>query len=307
MRGGRELKTLTILAIVVFLGIGNGFAQDMQVLDQVKKEIMSLESGAGDVWDYSGSGGYVFRFSQDVLGDSTSEIFVNASVRPNVWHVFTGSDSKNYIGDIKISGSGFLLHRDDQSATLLDTYQADALEKYIIEQKITASGIQKSVRKVREDATEEEYQAILNRQTSNNTVWVSPKMEGILLYDLLNQPSPKWFDFNPDKTQVRNGYYRLPGDEGRISEFENVFTPKAALEALNQALGISQPVDKRTTATPSRPAETTLVQHPQSAASPSLTATQTKSALPDFPIVPVAIVGTVIVGIVFYLLRRKST
>lgn len=291
--------------MVALLGIRIGFAQEMQVLDQVRKEIMPLEDGAGDVWDYSGSGGYVFRFSQDVLGDGASEHFVNVSVRPNVWHVFTGSDSKN-IGDIKMSGSGFLLRRDSQSATLLDTYQAGALEKYVIEQKITANGIQKSARKVGEGATEEEYQAILNRQTSDNAAWVSPKMEGILLYDLLNQSLPKWFGFNPDKTQVRNGYYRLPGDEDRISGFENVFTPKVALEALNQALRIpQQAVDKRTAATPSSLAQTSPVP-PTTTPSPTAAAA-TKSTPSSLPIVPTAIVGVVIVEIALYFLRRKST
>lgn len=305
-----------LLAIAALLGTDIGFANESQVLDQVRKEIASLENGAGDVWDYSGSGGYIFRFTQDVLGDDSPDSFVNVSVRPNVWHVFTGNESRKYIGDVKMSGSGFLLRRDGQSTTLLDTYQVDALEKYVVEQKITSAGIQKSARKVGENATQEEYQAILSRQESDDTSWVNPKMEGILLYDLLNQSSPDWFDFNPDEAQVRNGYYRLPRDDGRIGEFQNIFTPKVALKALNQALGETQRSHQKMTAphggsaqstpVPTVPALASVKQSsPQPTASPTPTA-EIKSS-PGFPFVPVAIVAAVIVGIVMLILRRKST
>ncbi len=56
------------------------------------------------------------------------------------------------------------------------------------------------------------------------------------------------------------------------------------------------------------PAAATPVQQPKSTApaTPSPTVAETKSS-PGFPIVPVAIVGAVIVGIVLYLLRHKST
>jgi hypothetical protein len=299
------------MTVAAIFGMGVCFAQDMQVLNQVRKEIASLENGAGDVWDYSGGGGYVFRFSQDVLGHDSPDSFVNVSVRPNVWHVFTGNESKKYIGDVKMSGSGLLLRRDGQSTILLDTYQVDALEKYVVEQKITSAGIQKSARKVGEEATEEEYQAVLNRQLSNGTTWVTPKMEGILLHDLLTQPSSNWFAFDPDAAQVRNGYYRLPGDEAKINTFESSFTPKVALEALNRKLGASRTTEDETALTTSNPGRSTpapaIVQQltPQPTTSPTPTTVETKPS-PSFPIIPVAIVGVVIVGIVLFILRRKS-
>ena len=51
-----------------------------------------------------------------------------------------------------------------------------------------------------------------------------------------------------------------------------------------------------------------LTQQPQSTApaTPSPKKTETKSAPSGFPVLPVAIIGVVIVGIVLYLLRRKS-
>lgn len=301
---------------MTFLGIKVGFALDAQVLDEIRKEVMSLEDGAGDVWDYSGSGGYIFRFKQDVLSDGASESFVNLSVRPNVWHVFTGSDSKNYIGDVTIGGSGFQLRRNDDSATIIRVYEDGAFEKYIIEQKITAIGIQKSARKVGEQATEEEYQAVLNRRLSDGTEWVAPKMKGILLYDLLNQPSPDWFDFDPDKAQVRNGYYRLPGDEGKISAFQSTFTPKVALEALNHKLAALRPTEDeaawsldspaRSTPTPAIASREAVEEStPRPTTSPTQVTSRTESSS-GFPTIPVAIFVAVILGIVIYVLRRKS-
>lgn len=50
----------------------------------------------------------------------------------------------------------------------------------------------------------------------------------------------------------------------------------------------------------------TPVQQPKPVDSPSLIAAETKPAPPSFPIVPVAIVGAVIVGILIFILRRKS-
>jgi hypothetical protein len=57
--------------------------------------------------------------------------------------------------------------------------------------------------------------------------------------------------------------------------------------------------------TTSAPSSTTLDQRPKSASSPTLSAATKPS--PDFPTVPVAIVAAVIVGIVLFILRRKST
>lgn len=294
---------------MTLLGIGIGLAQDRHVLYEVRKEVMLLENGAGDIWDYSGSGGYVFRFRQDVVGDGAAESFVNVSIRPNIWHVFTGSDSNNYVGDVTIAGSGFQLRRDSTSATIIRAYEAGAFEKYILEQTISSTGIQKSTRKVGAEATEKEYQAVLSRQTPDNTTWVAPKMEGILLYDLLNQAPPKWFEFNPDKAQVRNGYYRLPGDEDTISRFKNAFTPEVALRMLNHKLGIS-PVEAETVTTPSNqthstdaPPTTAPVQKHTPSPTPMV---ETKPIPSEFPLV-LAILAAVIVGILIFIFRRKSS
>lgn len=63
-------------------------------------------------------------------------------------------------------------------------------------------------------------------------------------------------------------------------------------------------LETETTSTTPVPSANKMNQQPKSAASPMPAETQSS---PGFPIVPVAIVGAVIVGIVLYLLRRKST
>lgn len=81
------------------------------------------------------------------------------------------------------------------------------------------------------------------------------------------------------------------------------FLPEVTKEAASKA-----PTPSPTAApTTPVPPTTTPVQQPQSTApaTPSPTAAQTQSSR-GFPIVPLAIGGAVIVGIVLYLLRRKS-
>ena len=163
------------------------------------------------------------------------------SVRPHVWSVFMGPNLDHYVGELDIRGSGFLVQTDGQSRTLLDAYQSDAQHKFIVEQTITPNGVQRIARRVGKDATEAEYQAVVIHNPSADTTWIAPRMEGILLYDLLTQASPTWFEFDPDNTQIRNGFYRFPRDDIRVKGMESSFTPEVALAKVNQHLGIVQP------------------------------------------------------------------
>ena len=238
-RGGK-LKTRHVSVAALLAMVASAAAANAQILEQVKREVTSLQGTAGDVWANSGSGGYVFRFSENVIGDSAPELFVNISTRPNVWAVFTGANSDRYIGQVEIRG-GFLLQSNGQSATVLDTYQADAQHKYIVEQTVTSSGVQHIAREVGKDATQAEYEAVLHRNASDNTSWIVPKMEGILLYDLLTQTSPTWFRFDPYKVQIHDGFYRFRRDDMRMKQLAASFTPEVALNAVNHKLGIIQP------------------------------------------------------------------
>lgn len=230
------MNTIKTLAVLFLFTNGSCFSADDQILDQIQKEVTSLQGAASDAWESSGGGGYVFRFSQDILGDNAAEDFINASIRPDAWHLFTGESPKRYLGTVRISGSGFLMRREGEITTLLDSYQAGVLEKFVIEQRISSSGIQKIARKVGENATEEEYQAVTNNTETTNTVWITPNVNGVLLYDFLSRPDAKWFRVNLDEAELRDGYYRIKGDDNRIKQFGASFTPQTALKLLNRKI-----------------------------------------------------------------------
>ncbi|RYD82244.1 MAG: hypothetical protein EOP84_09700 [Verrucomicrobiaceae bacterium] len=299
-------------------------ALDRSVYGTLESELEALIDGAGDVWAYSGNGGYVFKFEKDVSGGPEPELFVNFSLRPEVWHVFTGGDNKVPIGKIMFPSFDFKQSAKENGRTrILRAYSADSYASppfepfgnYILEEIITESGIASKIRKVGVDATVVEFNDLRREAGSETISWAKPSVQAITLRDLLLEPDANWSDFDPDETQVRNGYYRLPRDEAQISALESTFTPKVALEALNQKFGVSQRT--RDGVPPasngprrSTPAPATASPAAESASQPrasTISATVETEATPRFPILPVTIAGVVISGIVLYLLRRNST
>lgn len=317
--------TRIILALFLTLPLASLLALDRSVYATLENELKTLVNGAGDVWAYSGNGGYAFRFEKDVSGGPEKELFINFSVRPNVWRVFAG-ESNTLLGEVEFASFDFIHSKKEGGQTrILRSYSADSYAEppfepfgnYVLEQIITESGIESKVRKVGVDATESEFSDLRLGNESGNITWAKPAVQAIALKDLLLEPDANWFDFDPDKAQVRNGYYRIPGDEARVSAFEGTFTPKVALEALNQKLGATRPPEveaalpsgssARSTPTPAMASQEAVGEAtPQPTTSPTQVTSETESSS-GFPIVPVAIVVAVIVGIGIYILRRKST
>ncbi|MDK3160317.1 hypothetical protein QPK87_27715 [Kamptonema cortianum] len=317
--------TRIILTLLLALPLSSLLALDRSVYVTLEKELETLVDGAGDVWAYSGNGGYAFKFEKDVSGGPEKELFVNFSIRPNVWHVFAG-ESNTLLGEVEFASFDFMHATKEGGQTrVLRSYSADSYAEppfepfgnYVLEQTITESGIESKVRKVGVDATESEFSELRLGTESEKINWAKPAVQAIALKDLLIEPDASWFEFDPDEAQVRNGYYRLPGDEARISGFESTFTPKVALKALNQKLGVSQPNEDdaastsgspvRSTPTPAMSSPATVEKStPQPKTSPTPAAVEAESSS-SFPILPVAIAGAVILGIAIYVLRRKST
>lgn len=317
--------TRIILTLLLTLPLASLLALDRSVYATLENELETLVDGAGDVWAYSGNGGYVFKFEKDVVGGPEKELFVNFSVRPNVWHIFTSGDKRALIGEIMFPSFDFIHSKKEGGQTRkLRSYRADSYAEppfepfgnYVLEQIITESGIESKVRKVGVDATENEFNELRSGTESETISWAKPAVQAIALKDLLFEPNASWYEFNPDEAQVRNGYYWLPGDVARISAFASAFTPKVALEALNQKLGVSRPNEGDSASTSGSPVRSTPTpamaepagvkdSTPQPKTSPTPATVETESSS-SFPILPVAIVGAVILGIVIYVLRRKS-
>jgi len=96
--------------------------------------------------------------------------------------------------------------------------------------------------------------------------------------------------------------------EQQGADFRDINTIKRAIMLVSGQGDTPQAATPAATAaqTTSVPPTAMPVQQPKSAASPSPAAAEPKSS-PGFPVLPVAIVAAVLVGVVLYLLRRKST
>lgn len=290
------------------------WALNRAAYESLQEELKTLIDGAGEIWAYSGNGGYILKFEKDVSGDSGKELFVNFSVRPNLWHVYTGNDEGKLIGAIEFPSVDFIhTSKEDGRTRILRSYSADSYAEspfepfgnYVLEQIISNTDIKSKIRKVGVDATENEFNSLKLGMLPVGLTWAKPTVQAITMGDLLLKQDIEWFEFNPDNAQVRNGYYRLPGDEDRIGEFEKTFTPKVALKILNQKLEIAQPIDKEIDTIPGSSAQATSappVQQTQSATSPTQ-AHETKSTPTRFLVISVVIVVAALNF--FWLLLRK--
>lgn len=57
-------------AVIVMLAIAQAslLAMDRSMYSALESEVKTLVGGPGDIWAYSGNGGYVFKFEKDVCG-----------------------------------------------------------------------------------------------------------------------------------------------------------------------------------------------------------------------------------------------
>ena len=271
------MKTIIFITSLL-VTVSSISAVEREIFAQLKNEVTQLVDSAGDVWAYSGNGGYAFEFTKDVLGDNGKEKFVNFSLRPNVWYVFSSDKTPHHIGQIEFPSFDFIISAKNKGQTrIFRAYSADSYAKppfepfgkYVLEQVISQAGVQHQLRTVGKDATAEEFDSLKYRNFADGTAWAKPNLQATLLHDLLTKESSDWFKLDTSNIQLRNGYFRLPDDQKQISEFERTFTPKAALRLLNQKLNIQDsshetptsasttPLD-RTTAPPSTPKETPI-------------------------------------------------
>ena len=302
--------TKIIIAIVITLSLATAkiFAQEHAVYAVLENELKPLVDGPGDVWAYSGSGGYIYKFEKDVCGSAEKEVFVNFSVRPNIWHIFTGGVNKIRLGEILFPSFDFKHTAKENGMTqVLRSYSADSYAtppfepfgKYVLEQIISESGVKSKVRQVGVDSTEGEFKNLEAEADSAKVTWAKPEIHATTLQKLLLEPDALWFDFDPNEAQERNGFW-FPGDAPRVSAHAVTFTPKVALESLKQKLAVPVATNDNGAITSEHPS--------QSTANPTMTSPT--NAEPQsrvgFPILSVAILALVVVimGIVISMMRR---
>jgi len=297
-------------------------ALDRSVYKSLKGELDVLVNSAGDVWAYSGKGGYVFKFEKDVSGGPENEIFVNFSVRPNVWQVFAGGENKILLGEVEFASFDFIYSKKENGQSrILRSYEADSYAvppfepfgKYVLAQIITESGIDSEILKVGVDTPKSKFDDLKFGVESENISWASPDVQVITLESLLLESDASWFSFEPDEAYIKYGYYRLRGDEARFSAFESSFTPKVALEALNQKLSVtirSENDAALSSSDSTRPRTSPVLPSPDTAEKSTLQPTtslapETESSS-GLPFMPVAIFVAVILGIALLIIHWKS-
>lgn len=223
-------------------------ASDDPWLTFLKRELSPLVDGPGDVWAYSGKGGFIFLFEKDVLGDRRKEMFVNFSIRPDVWYVFTGEDGKKFLGEVVFPSLNFIFSRGEGTATIVSSYSADSYAeppfdrfgKYVVEQIISETGVKKGYRKVGRDVSEDEFRMIAGGdvQGSEKYQWANPEIRAVTVFDFLTRSKPDWFKVDIDAVKIRNDYYFPDNSDLKIERIPGDFTPGAAAKSLNKLIGI---------------------------------------------------------------------
>jgi hypothetical protein len=182
--------TRIILTFLLVFPSASLLAVDRGVYEVLKNELKTLVDGAGDVWAYSGNGGYVFKFEKDVSGGAEKELFVNFSVRPDVWYIYTGGDERRLIGDIMFPSFDFIhIAKENGITRILRSYSADGYAthpfepfgKYVLERVISDTGIESKIRKVGLDATESEFNDLRLGTQSAIITWAKPAVQVIAL------------------------------------------------------------------------------------------------------------------------------
>ena len=235
-------------------------------------------------WQYSGSGGYIFKFELDVAGNHSPETFVSLSIENSFhyvrWFVFIDRNSgynTEYLGELNFPNFTFNLANKNQGrSTVLQPYQPDSYAEpplkpfgtYIREQEISEEGIKRHIREV----GNEEYRALRNDSDNpEGVVLQTPKVEYISLRELLMDEHPEWLELGDYEEWVKPaGHFvhvqdaalireiLMTSDEARIKELIGYFTPELAIELLESILGASVEEEPEFFHTPQEPSAVTV-------------------------------------------------
>ncbi len=254
------------------VGVEQAVDKSSEALDKViyEKLLDIIYDRSKEGWEYSGSGGYMFRCTFDVAGDKNPETMVRFSIEtPPRWFLFSDSttnDNKKYLGELNLPGIGGMniSNKNKGISKLFETYYTtfyvrvpynfDAtpfkpFEGYILEEEISEEGIKKYVRVVGKDATIKEFLA-LSRYKDNpeGVIYLIPKTEFISLWNLLMDKDPEWLEFRFEEWVSPHGHFLhrqdavkvnevvMTSDEERIKELIGNFTPELAIEHLQSRI-----------------------------------------------------------------------
>lgn len=291
------------------------FADQNAAIDNYIKPIIASIANdpnvGGWTWETHGNGGYLLRMEMDVNGDGHDEIFLTSSLTAvkrsadwRVFHVDTSGAMRPYARSIEVPADS-VWPSSDEAAPSLIYVAAPSLEREQANEAATFPVYRFTFAFPEIDnslsyATEEAVAAL--RPPDANRL---PKLKAILLADYLADTNAGWSEVEEWKMDANDSFFR-PEDRDRAAS-NTFFTPEVALNAINQRQQTNRTLSPAAPSPPT-PASPAGVKDstPQPKTSPTRATVETESSS-DFPIMPAAIVGAMILGIVLYLLRRKST
>lgn len=237
-------RILALAALVQVLVLPSLFGDDRSLLKGSFKYVSSvIQKLPKEAWEYSYKGGYLFRFQIDVMGDDSPEVFLGSSLRSQTWAVF--DDHSRFLGEVRAGLGTLRVRRFGKNASLLDTYQQSASEKYINEYFIGPEGVENRSRQVETPADESESEFIASNEAIDGGIeTVTPDIEYIRLSDFIDRRNDEWKPLDVSDWMLTNGYFihrddaeiargiRTASDEGFIKDAMGGFTHEVALAKL---------------------------------------------------------------------------
>ncbi len=307
LKWGRNYMSITkyFLILATLAGtFGNqaAFADRKSIYVDYLKPLLKREThSAPDVWNGAESGGCLFRFKMDVNGDGTKEMFLTSSLETfnlsATWKIFSETSSGQFIPFDKTVRWPMTELRMERTPEGLFFWQwsQDEMTYYVTRTSFRNGQVLSETMKVPFDQFIDGEEAKLLKRTQV----VQPDLESIALADFLRNSNAPWkkVDF---KTLQANGmdYPIITTDVEQMKSIR--MTPQLALYLIDPSTPIIKPKpESLPTTTPQR-----LMQSVTALSLPTVFVEKQFSS--SFPILPVAIVVALILGVVIYILRRKS-
>lgn len=284
------------------------------VLDAARK-ILNDQRDADDNFDYWNSNIYLFRFRLDVTGDGKPELFVGSSSMvdrsPINWSVYfstSGDELSRTAENVLLNPKGFYVEQSSGPIKLSWVFGKQSTV-VIHEYAFGADGrAQYNMRKIEgEDARKR----IGEREDWRDALGLGVRVEDleiekVLLAEYLEDPTVTWRKY--DHSHAPESQNLAEGEKPFLKQAENFSAERAVQLATTEEITDPPAGSKPRSTTPPATSLPTPVEEstPKLKTSPTPTTVETESSS-GFPIVPVAILAAVIVGIAIYLHRRKST
>ncbi|MDR1145987.1 MAG: hypothetical protein LBK71_07635 [Verrucomicrobiales bacterium] len=250
-----------VMTVIGYAGVTINERQENEILRLLKPYVSSMNH-VEDIWETTVCGGYIFRFSLNIIEETTPEIFINFSGEPGRWHVFIDGNLQQQIefGFALFYYGGGWFKPDGKSCITVgyyeDRHSQDEPYLGIHKERITKHGVQLiSHRKTpirstvpQNDEIFTEIKKLENAKHSGEFYagfkWIKPEVEYILIYDFLTQEKPQWEIGWPD-SRTEQVYYRFKKDNNRIEQLIKIFTPEIALELITKKLGAKDLSEKK--------------------------------------------------------------